>query len=53
MIVVAACLVKYVIDNFGITQIRVSAHSLKEGMIQVIQQEMLEGVDLSSNSVAR
>jgi len=41
MIVVAACLVKYVIDNFGITQIRVSSHSLKEGMIYEIQQEMI------------
>ena len=40
MIVVAACLVKYIIDTFDIPQIRVSAHSLKEGMIHVIQQEM-------------
>ncbi|MCG8310486.1 MAG: Ppx/GppA family phosphatase [Cytophagales bacterium] len=50
MIVVAACLVKYVIDNFGIDQIRVSAHSLKEGMISVIQQEMLEDNGISSSS---
>lgn len=41
MIVVAACLVKYVVDNFGITQIRVSSHSLKEGMIYEIQREMI------------
>lgn len=41
MIVVAACLVKYIVDNFGITQIRVSSHSLKEGMIYEIQQEMI------------
>jgi len=40
MIVVASCLVKYVIDHFSINTIRVSAHSLKEGMISVIRQEM-------------
>ena len=40
MIVVASCLVKYVIDKFSISQIRVSSHSLKEGMISVIQSEM-------------
>jgi len=50
MIVVAACLVKYAIDRFGIDQIRVSAHSLKEGMIYVIQQEMSD--DNSSSSVS-
>ena len=42
MIVVAACLVKYVIGITSIEQIRVSAHSLKEGMIYVIQQEMIQ-----------
>jgi len=40
MIVVASCLVKYTLDKFNITQIRVSAHSLKEGMITVLQEEM-------------
>lgn len=40
MIVVASCLVKYVIDRFGVNTIRVSAYSLKEGMIAVIQEEM-------------
>ena len=40
MIVVAACLVNYVLDISNIKQIRVSAHSLKEGMIHAIQQEM-------------
>ncbi|MDZ7607843.1 MAG: exopolyphosphatase [Cyclobacteriaceae bacterium] len=40
MIVVASCLVKYTIDKFSIPQIRVSAHSLKEGMITVLQEEM-------------
>ncbi len=49
MIVVAACLLKYVIDSFNITQIRVSAHSLKEGMIQVIQQEMINSVKISAS----
>ncbi len=42
MIVVASCLVKYVIDTYNIDQIRVSAHSLKEGMISVIQEKMLD-----------
>lgn len=40
MIVVAACLVKYIIDTFTIDQIRVSSHSLKEGMILAIQHEL-------------
>jgi len=50
MIVVAACLVKYIIDAFNIEQIRVSAHSLKEGMIYVIQQEMLNRRNISKAS---
>jgi exopolyphosphatase / guanosine-5'-triphosphate,3'-diphosphate pyrophosphatase len=40
MIVVASCLVKYVIDRFSVYAIRVSAYSLKEGMIALIQEEM-------------
>jgi len=40
MIVVASCLVKFVIDHFQIEHIRVSAHALKEGMITVIQEEL-------------
>lgn len=40
MIVVASCLVKYVIDHFSVSSIRVSAYSLKEGMIALIQEEM-------------
>lgn len=40
MIVVAACLVKYVIDTANINQIRVSAHALKEGLIYDIQQQI-------------
>lgn len=50
MIVVAACLVKYVIDKFNFNQIRVSAHSLKEGMIHVIQQEMIDHKNISTAS---
>jgi exopolyphosphatase/guanosine-5'-triphosphate,3'-diphosphate pyrophosphatase len=42
MIVVAACLVQYIIDISHFDHIRVSSHSLKEGMIYVIQQEMLQ-----------
>lgn len=50
MIIVAACLVKFVLDSFNIDQIRVSAHSLKEGMIYVIQQEMLNRKSTSAAS---
>ena len=49
MIVVAACLVKYVIDTYKISQIRVSAHSLKEGMIQAIQQELNQDKNRSNS----
>lgn len=42
MIVVAACLVKHIIGIANFDHIRVSSHSLKEGMIYVIQQEMIE-----------
>lgn len=47
MIVVASCLVKYVHDKFAIDQLRVSAHSLKEGMISVIQEEMKKHKSIS------
>lgn len=53
MIVVAACLVKYVINTFDIDQIRVSAHSLKEGMIHVIQEEMQQFKDPSTSNQAK
>ena len=49
MIVVAACLLKYVIENSKIDQIRVSAHSLKEGMVSVIQQEMIQSKNFSAS----
>lgn len=47
MIIVASCLVKFVIDHYHIDQIRVSAHALKEGMISVIQQDMASTDDLT------
>jgi len=50
MIVVAACLVKYIIDSFNIEHIRVSSHSLKEGMIYVIQEEMNNRKNISAAS---
>jgi exopolyphosphatase/guanosine-5'-triphosphate,3'-diphosphate pyrophosphatase len=50
MIVVASCLVKYVIDHYNINQIRVSAHALKEGMITFIQQELIATNNISSLS---
>ncbi len=40
MIVVASCLVKYIIDKFDMKRIRVSVHALKEGMITDIQEEL-------------
>ncbi len=40
MIVVASCLVKYLLDKFRLEHIRVSSHSLKEGMISILQKEM-------------
>jgi exopolyphosphatase / guanosine-5'-triphosphate,3'-diphosphate pyrophosphatase len=49
MIVVASCLVKYILDITGIEHVRVSAHSLKEGMIYVIQQEMIRQDKLSAS----
>lgn len=49
MIVVAACLLKYVIESCKISQIRVSAHSLKEGMIQVLQKRMFGSKNISAS----
>ncbi len=42
MIVVAAFIVNFIIKSFQIKQIRVSAHSLKEGMISTIQKELIQ-----------
>jgi exopolyphosphatase/guanosine-5'-triphosphate,3'-diphosphate pyrophosphatase len=39
MIVVASSLIKYLLDNYSFESIRVSAHSLKEGMLHYIQKE--------------
>lgn len=50
MIVVASCLVKYVIDRFGLNSIRISAYSLKEGMITMIQEDLNTRNNLSSMS---
>lgn len=50
MIVVASCLVKYIIDHYSIHQIRVSAHALKEGMITKIQEELIRSDNISSAS---
>ncbi len=40
MIVVASCLTKYILDRYQLSGIRVSAHSLKEGMLGSIQHEL-------------
>lgn len=49
MIVVVSCLVKYIIDTYKFKQIRVSAHSLKEGIIHMIQKEMISGKNISAS----
>ena len=36
MIVVAVCLIKYVIQAFGINHVKVSSYSLKEGILSRI-----------------
>lgn len=40
MIVVASCLIKYVVNKFNIKYIRVSSHSLKEGLLDKIQADL-------------
>lgn len=49
MIVVVSCLVKYVIDTCNFDQIRVSAHSLKEGIIHSIQAEIIKEENISAS----
>lgn len=51
MIVVVSCLVKYVIDTYNFSQIRVSAHSLKEGIIHTLQQEMVNGKGIATKGI--
>lgn len=51
MVVVASCLVKYIIDKFDIIQLRVSAHSLKEGMITDIQERLNDKNKLVASSI--
>jgi exopolyphosphatase/guanosine-5'-triphosphate,3'-diphosphate pyrophosphatase len=48
MIVVAACLVKFVLDRSAIEQMRVSRHALKEGLITQIQHELKIKNEVSS-----
>jgi exopolyphosphatase/guanosine-5'-triphosphate,3'-diphosphate pyrophosphatase len=40
MIVVASCLVRYIVNRHGFNKIRVSAHALKEGVLKSIQQDL-------------
>ncbi len=40
MIVVASCLINFIINKFDIQNIRVSSHSLKEGMLDLIRKEL-------------
>jgi len=46
MIVVASCLAKHVLDRYSFAGIRVSAHSLKEGMLGDIQSELFSKKNL-------
>lgn len=46
MIVVASCLAKHVLDRYSFAGIRVSAHSLKEGMLSDIQNELFSNKNL-------
>ena len=39
MIVVAVCLIKYLIQTFGIEQIKISNYALKEGAAYKIETE--------------
>lgn len=50
MIVVASCLIKYLLDHYGFDSIRISAHSLKEGMLSAIQKELEEATFKAANS---
>lgn len=42
MIVVASCLINFIIKKFNIKKIRVSSHSLKEGMLDSIRKELYQ-----------
>lgn len=42
MIVVASCLINFILKKFDIKNIRVSSHSLKEGMLDSIRKELYQ-----------
>lgn len=42
MIVVASCLINFILRKFNIKNIRVSSHSLKEGMLDSIRKELYQ-----------
>ena len=43
MIVVASVLLNFILQKYRFKKIRVSSHSLKEGMLQAIQRALFEG----------
>jgi len=47
MIVVASCLINFVINKMNIRNIRVSSHSLKEGMLDLIRKELYHQVKIA------
>ncbi|MGF1638982.1 MAG: exopolyphosphatase [Cyclobacteriaceae bacterium] len=47
MMVVACCLIEYIITKYDIKQLRVSAYSLKEGMIRILQNKMFGSLRIS------
>jgi exopolyphosphatase/guanosine-5'-triphosphate,3'-diphosphate pyrophosphatase len=42
MIVIASLLIRYVVDNFKIKNIRMSKFSLKEGVLWAIQNQLIK-----------
>ena len=48
MIVVASCLIDYLLHHHSFNAIRVSAHSLKEGMLRAIQQSLVVTEQISA-----
>jgi len=46
MIVVASCLIYFVVNRYKIANLRVSSHSLKEGMLDKIQSEIFSSENI-------
>lgn len=53
MIVVASCLINFILKNYGILSLRVSTYALKEGLLFNIIEEHLKPDDKTTNSSAK